>query len=111
MSALTELVATWRKRAATWHVSSQYSLMRAVDMCADELNAALAAERVPIEKALIAFALDVLTERDDDGEEHAMSAQAVAWAERRGLVVRRAFVPEVRALLEVHTTTPPEAQP
>jgi hypothetical protein len=76
-----------------------------------ELTATLAAERVPIEKALIAFALDVLTERDDDGEEHAMSAQAVAWAERRGLVVRRAFVPEVRALLEVHTTTPPEAQP
>jgi hypothetical protein len=48
VSALTELVATWRKRAATWHVSSQYSLMRAVDMCADELESALAAERARV---------------------------------------------------------------
>jgi hypothetical protein len=111
VSALKELAAKWVDATATASHKPSAKNLRAMIEAEGALTAALAAERVPIEKALIAFALDVLTERDDDGEEHAMSAQAVAWAERRGLVVRRAFVPEVRALLEVHSTTPPEAQP
>jgi hypothetical protein len=65
-----------------------------------------AKNRAPINEALAAFALDVLSERGDDGEEHAMDGQLVAWAERRGLVVAAEYTPELTAMLRLHQTTP-----
>lgn len=103
MSALTELVAKWRQEAEFYDISDPH-VRDAYDACAEELDAALPAAGV--RDQLVAFALDILTERDEHGNEHAMTGQQVAWAEQRGLCVAFTYSPEVCALIDAHTPTP-----